>query len=135
MRVSEMIFRMMCLQFLVVGTVLFADALDEDAEEEEISIPFDTSSSLYQDMNFSDPKVTQEGTAYTWQSKKGKADVSVGVENVDQLSQWQHEWDKKTNSSKKKKEKKKGSGDNDRDEEEDHSPSAHISIQWNSKNK
>lgn len=123
MRASKLIFRMMWLQFFVTGNILYADAyFEDDLEEQGVPMHFDTSSSLHQDVDFSDSKITQEGTACTWQSKEGKADASMGVENVDQLSQWQPEWDKKENLS-----KMEGDADKDRDEEKNHSSSAQVS--------
>lgn len=100
-----------------------------DDEEEYAQESDKTRRFFNQGMHFSNTEgeITEIGSSVTWKKKMGGVDVSVGVENVDQNSQWKNEWDKKNNHEEiipKRKEHE--------DEKENPSPSAHVSIHWGS---
>ncbi len=119
---------------LLVMTLLCVTSLFAD-EDEEDSVTDQMQSSLYQTMDFSDVKITSGKTSQTLQAKKGNADISIKVDNVDQMSQLKHDWEKANPKDKKEKKRARWKSDeeNDGEEKDNHSPSYEVSIKFGQK--
>jgi hypothetical protein len=96
---------------------------------DEVCIPSD------QEMDFpeSGVKTSKDGSSAIWQSKVGKTEMTISVDNVDPDYEWKSEVRK--NGSKENREKKKHRRASSFDEEkskdkENRSPSAQISVKW-----
>lgn len=134
MRIPFLAIALFCTSFLVAD------------EDEEDSVFDQMRSSLDQKMEFSDVKITDSKNSRTLETKKGNANISVTVDNFDQMSQLKYDWEQANPKDKKEDERKatrrgkkekderkwrwKDDEDKDEEEKESNSPSFRASIKW-----